>query len=200
MQHLRKGAKIKEIKFLNQDELDRFFSAIRIHGNLRDHAIFHLCYYCGLRASEIAIIKYSDFNTGNSSLFIRRLKGSHCSSVTLDSCRLKALKSHIRNVKYYNDDDSIFLSTHKMPIGRSSIYRLFDKYAKMAKIPKNKRHPHTLKHSMGVHLLDSGADVEDVREHLGHKSLKNTLIYIQYTPHRKRRLNEIVRKSRFICR
>lgn len=189
-----------EIRFLHQEHMDDLFYALKKDGNKRNIAMFHIAYFCGLRASEIGMIQHGDFNPGNNSIFIHRLKKSDSKAVHLDPDRLKVLKSFLNEKKYFSDNDPIFQSQRRMPISRYRVRELFIRYAKIAKIPKTKRFPHILKHSIAVHLLDSGADIEDVRQHLGHKNIKNTLIYAKYTSHRKRRFLQIVTNSRFICR
>lgn len=54
-------------------------------------------------------------------------------------------------------------------------------YGTIARIPKEKQHPHILKHSIAVHLAESGIDIKDLQYYLGHKNINNTTIYFQYT-------------------
>ncbi len=50
-------------------------------------------------------------------------------------------------------------------------------YGGEAKIPKEKRHFHVLKHSIATHLLDAGADLRFLQDWLGHANIQNTVIY-----------------------
>ena len=65
------------------------------------------------------------------------------------------------------------------PIHRSTLHLIFRKYAERASLPPEKRHFHTLKHSICTHLLDAGADVGFVRNWVGHANIQNTLVYAQ---------------------
>jgi integrase/recombinase XerD len=59
----------------------------------------------------------------------------------------------------------------------SLIYQLFRSYAATAGIPQNRHHPHVLRHSIAVHLMNAGWDLADVQKWLGHASIASTLIY-----------------------
>jgi site-specific recombinase XerD len=66
------------------------------------------------------------------------------------------------------------------------------RYGAAAELPADKRHFHVLKHSTGTHLLsDRGLDVAEVRDHLGHADIRNTMIYARIT---NRRRNDIGRR------
>jgi site-specific recombinase XerD len=54
-------------------------------------------------------------------------------------------------------------------------------YAGKAKLPEDKSHWHTLKHSIAVHLAESGADVKELQNYLGHKKIDSTMVYFQFT-------------------
>ena len=48
-------------------------------------------------------------------------------------------------------------------------------------LERERAHPHTLRHSRAIHLLDSGANIILVSNALGHKNIKSTLIYLKYS-------------------
>ena len=55
------------------------------------------------------------------------------------------------------------------------------RYATQANIERDRAHPHTLRHSRAIHLLDSCANIILVSNALGHKNIKSTLIYLKYS-------------------
>jgi hypothetical protein len=59
-------------------------------------------------------------------------------------------------------------------ISRSQVFRIFQRYATEAGLPRRKRHPHVLKHTIGTHLVDAGMPLPQVQVHLGHASLAST--------------------------
>lgn len=69
----------------------------------------------------------------------------------------------------HNDPDSPLFS-----ISRIQLYRIFRRYATEAGLPRRKRHPHVLKHTIGNDLVEAGVPLPKVQVHLGHASLSST--------------------------
>ncbi len=67
-----------------------------------------------------------------------------------------------------------FPSDEVFNISRRQVHRLFQRYATEAGLPRRKRHPHCLKHTIGTDLVESGLPLPKVQVHLGHKSLAST--------------------------
>jgi site-specific recombinase XerD len=88
--------------------------------------------------------------------------------------------------KYKNSEGNhyLFISPQSLHGSMSSyaVQKRMKIYCEHADIPSEKAHPHTLRHSVGIHLLEKGKDVHYVSFHLGHTSLKTTMIYLQLAP------------------
>jgi integrase len=180
--------------YLTVPEKDRFF---RVCTDVRDRAIFKLLYFCGLRASEIGKLQMSDYRQGSSlnldRLMIRRLKGSVSGETALVPAAAQALRAWVR--KRGIQPGCLFPSRQKGPISRSRIFRLMQRYCKLANIPPEKAHPHTWKHTTCVHLLvDKKEGLLDIQKHVGHASVASTMKYLSLTSEfdesRIRRLSE----------
>ena len=77
-----------KIKYLTQQEAYSLFKTIEntyTSHSLRDLVIFRIAYRCGLRVSEIALLKMQDYNASKGELYCRRLKGSNNNTLRLDS-------------------------------------------------------------------------------------------------------------------
>jgi integrase len=166
----------REPIFLTQDELGRLFQAI---GNRRDRALWLIAYRHGLRASEIGLLRREDVDLDNYRLRIFRLKGSLGGLHPLQPDEVKALRAYLRTRK--DDNPVLFLSKKGNPLHRKTLDWLMRKYGAAADLPKEKRHFHTLKHSIATHMLEANGDVMFVKDWLGHKNIQNTLIYAQLT-------------------
>ncbi len=177
---------MKKLNYLSQEELKRLLKVVKSE-SVRDYAIFLLAYRHGLRASEVGLIQVEDIDFHRQKIFIKRLKGSLSGEQLMWPDEVRAVKRYLKIRGKY--PGPLFLSRNKNPISRGQLHYLFVKYAEKAGIPPHKRHFHTLKHSLAVHLLDAGADVMIVKELLGHKNIKNTLVYAQLTARKRDELH-----------
>ncbi len=182
----------REIKYLTKEEFERLIKIFEAGENYynenndnylfkyygRDKLIFLLAYECGLRATELSTLKIKDYHEKSREIFCRRLKGSKNNTIRLTLKTSKLLKEHI---KKRNREGYIFLSRKSTPLTRQHLTRLCKKYFKVANIPEEKRHFHTLKHTAGVHLAEQGLDIKEVQYILGHRNIENTLIYFDFT-------------------
>ncbi|EEG78376.1 tyrosine-type recombinase/integrase [Dethiobacter alkaliphilus] len=173
---------MQTVKYFTQDELASLFKAIKKKKSkywLRDYCIFRVAYRCALRASEVGLLTVAEYNAQRSELYCNRLKNSQNNTIRLDDETKKALEKYIRD---YGIDDCLFPSQVSKPISRQTLDLLMRKYCKVAKISdKKKWHFHSLKHSVAVHLADSGLDVKELQHYLGHKNVNSTLVYFQFT-------------------
>lgn len=196
-----------EIKYFYQSEVVKLLKSIESTKDnnkywLRDLCIFKIGYICALRASEIGLIKVSNFNCQKGELYCKRLKGSHSNTIRIseiDKNITNQLKKYIKEYRL-SEDDYLFLSQHKKPISRQSLDKLIKQYCNAAKLTDpSKWHFHTLKHSIAVHLAETGLDIKDLQYYLGHKNVANTLIYFQYTSVQQKFMYSKIKSSNSIA-
>lgn len=174
------------IKFLYPDEKKRLFQAIyedtsKYH--IRNKAIFYIAEYAGLRASEIGLIKLTDINMEKKEIYFKRLKGSNNNTLRiLEPAVYSSLLEYLR-YRENNGIESIYLfvSQKGNPISRKTLDAIMKNYCRTAHIPKDKAHMHTLKHTRAVDMAELGLDTKEVQYWIGHKSIKNTEVYLQFT-------------------
>ena len=182
------------VKYLTQEEAQRFFS--KIHDR-RDRALFKLMYDFGLRASEVGKLTLENLDLDRGRIWIHRLKGGNSGEYALFRDTNKLLKLYLqqRNNDLY---PMLFRSRNKNPISRRRIDSLFKHYGKKAKLPEQRRHSHTIRHSIAVHMLDAGQSQEAVKDRLGHKSIKSTDIYAQISNYKREAIGKEMERSREI--
>ena len=185
---------MSKITYLIQDEIKKIFSVIK---SRRDKALFRIAYRHGLRASEVGLLRRSDIDWDRMKIYVHRLKGGLSGEQIMDTDEVSELRSYLRQRK--DNSEVLFLSKKGNPLGARQLNNLMKNYCDAAGIPKEKAHFHSLRHSIGVHLMDAGADVLFVRDILGHKNIQNTLIYAQITSARRDEIHrQLLGSSRIV--
>lgn len=171
------------ISYMTAEQLDRFLRAAKEQGP-REHAMFLFAVAHGARAQEICNLKLSDVNFGNEQVHIERLKGSLPSTQTLLKVKGNALfdeKSVLKTwlaVRKPDAGDYVFNSQKSIQLNRVTVFKLFRKIAKSAGLSEALQHPHVLKHTAAMLLVQQGANAFLIRQALGHKSFDSTLAYV----------------------
>lgn len=190
--HFMARATESKIKYLTQQEAAKLFNSIEKPENIhavRDLALFRIAYRCGLRASEIALIKMEDYNAKKGAIYCKRLKGSCNNTIRLDTKTKNALDKYIAENNISSSSEVLFKSQKNNPISRQALDYLMKKYCSLANIDDRKKHHfHALKHTTAVHLAESDMDIKELQWWLGHKAVTNTEIYFQFTTKQQERM------------
>jgi len=173
---------------LSMEDAVRFIETPDIATDLgkRDRAIIEFLYATGLRVSELVGIdlKDIDFRERMVRVIGKRKKER---IVPFHEYALQALMLYLEDVrpKFLNrcpiterDNEVVFLNYQGTRLTTRSVGRMIDKYIKQC-ADIHHISPHSLRHSFATHLLDSGADLRDIQELLGHARLSTTQIYTQ---------------------
>lgn len=157
---------------LTKEELRRLLGAARAVRE-RDWLMILVAFHHGLRASEV--IGFTPDAVKDGYLTIARLKGSLKTTQALVASEDPLLDEKTALLKYVEK------STPGRPVfdvSRVTFWRVVKKYAEMSGVPAHKAHPHVLKHTIAMQTIGK-AGVENVRQHLGHKSLSSTGAYLR---------------------
>lgn len=138
----------------------------------RDKLIIEIFYSTGLRREELINIKIQDifFQEGLIKILGKRSKERLIPILPSLSKNLKNFISNNNNSKY------LFETKKLKKISVSTVYRLINKYFRLVS-SKVKVSPHVLRHTFATHMLNNGADINTIKEILGHSSLYSTQIY-----------------------
>ncbi len=151
----------------------------------RDRAILEFLYATGVRVSELVKLDLKDIDYENKSVLVmgKRRKqrivpfGDHALAALKNYLQIRLNFLHNAPVAE-RDDRAVFLNYQGTRITTRSVGRMVDKYIKQC-ADIHDISPHGLRHSFATHLLDSGADLRDIQELLGHARLSTTQIYTQ---------------------
>lgn len=144
---------------------------------LRDKLILSLLYGTGIRLSELMHLKDADIHTSE---FLIKVLGKRNKERIVPYPRslnqlIEEYKSE-RNRLFGSPTECLLLTEKGKPVYEKLIYRVVNKYLSMV-TTLDKKSPHVLRHSFATHMLNRGADLNAVKEMLGHANLSATQIY-----------------------
>ena len=156
---------------------------------LQDHLLLALLYQCGLRRAEVIALRPDDVDLDRRQLRIRG-KGNKERLVPFGP-GLAELIERLQQLRTYAPDESLLQTARGKPMYPKHVYNLVRRYLGGV-TAEEKKSPHVLRHSFATHLTEGGADLNAVKELLGHSSLAATQLY---THTNLARLREVYRQA-----
>ncbi|CAN5658892.1 tyrosine recombinase XerC [soil metagenome] len=174
---------------LSMEDAVRFIETPDLNTDLgkRDRAILEFLYATGMRVGELVKLNLKDIDFREK---LVRVTGKRNKQRILPfgEPALQALMYYLNETRpvFLNncppadrDEHAVFLNYQGTRITTRSVGRMVDKYIKLCSEINRDISPHSLRHTFATHLLDSGADLRDIQELLGHARLSTTQIYTQ---------------------
>jgi type 1 fimbriae regulatory protein FimB len=174
----------QRISYLSTTQLESLLKAAKECGN-REWAMFLFAVCHGARASEIANLRLTDVNLKEGTVHIARVKGSLESLHQMSAVKGNAIFNEAAAFKAWlaerepDGDNFVFNSQKSTQLHRVTVNHLFRKVAKAAELPASLWHPHVLKHTTAMLLVEAGTNAFLIRQQLGHKSFDSTLAYVR---------------------
>ncbi|HNP69450.1 MAG TPA: tyrosine-type recombinase/integrase [Aequorivita sp.] len=147
---------------------------------LRNRLIVELFYSTGIRRAELINIKVTDVSFAQKTLKVLGKRNKERIVPILPTV-LQSINDYLQQrseLGSIKDTDALFLTQKGVKIYETLVYRIINSYFSKAS-EKVKKSPHILRHSFATHLLNEGADINSVKELLGHSSLASTQVYTQ---------------------
>lgn len=159
-------------KLLNQVEFDDTFEGIR------DKLVLELLYGTGIRLSELINLTYNEVNL--TSGYIKVLgKGKKERIIPLHNTLITLIQFYEKKKKDQGIENictNLIVTDNNDKCYPMFVYRLVKRYLEVISSIE-KKSPHVLRHSFATHLLNKGADLNAIKELLGHSNLNATQIY-----------------------
>lgn len=179
MKYLKQQKKLYISNVISESDYNRMLDVVT---DKRDRAIIILLANTGLRVSEALSLTTNIIK--DDVILVKGKKGKY-REVFLSHKLKEILKDYIENYRIKSSRDKLFTG-RKGALKRQSINKILLKYAKKARIRKDKAHPHALRHLFGKRLADKGISLDVIATYLGHEDIKTTVIYT------KRNRNELM--------
>lgn len=183
-------------QYVEQKDTELLFKNVEfpegVEGQMEE-LIMELFYNTGIRLSELINIRYADIDFGQKTLKVLG-KGNKERLVPLGLHLLQKIERHqrLRQKEGRGDSKDYLLVTAKgKKLYPKYVYLLVKKYLSLV-TTINKKSPHILRHTFATHLTNKGADINAVKELLGHSSLASTQVY---THNNIEKLKEVYKKA-----
>lgn len=160
------------------DDVIQLLSEEKGFEGLRNRLIVELFYATGIRRAELVNLKISQVSISEKTIKVLGKRNKERIIPLLPSIEL-TLNQYLREreeLSIIEDEEFLLLSKKGIKIYETLVYRVINSYFSKAS-EKVKRSPHILRHSFATHLLNEGADLNAVKELLGHASLASTQVY-----------------------
>ena len=178
----KSGKKLPQ--FVQEKEMNQLMDTSFFSNNfegIRDKAIISLFYGTGMRLSELKGIHVNDLNIKERVVKVLGKRNKE-RLIPYPSETSKDLTDYIkqRNELFGNSNSYLFITDKGEQVYDKLLYRIVRKYLSLV-TTMEKRSPHILRHSYATHLLNRGADLNAIKELLGHASLAATQVYTHTT-------------------
>lgn len=149
---------------------------------IRDKLILETFYSTGIRVSELVNLKHADIDLYSSQIKVLG-KGNKERLIPVIPSLINSFRCYFEEKKkigYTSNDGMVFITDKGKKVYPRLVCRLVNFYLSTT-TSVNKKSPHVLRHTFATHMLNNGADINALKELLGHTSLAATQVYTHNT-------------------
>ncbi|MBS1625213.1 MAG: tyrosine-type recombinase/integrase [Bacteroidetes bacterium] len=170
--------------FVEKNGIDKLMKEVEFPESFegaRDRIILELLYGTGMRRSELLGLRETDLDSYHSQVKVLG-KGNKERIIPIQPELRDAVKEYIthKNAHITHPSLYLFVDDEGRQLNASRVYATVKKYLNLV-TTINKKSPHVLRHTYATHLMNNGADINAVKELLGHASLAATQVYTHNT-------------------
>jgi integrase len=176
------NSELRTREHLTEAEVEKLIAAAKHnrHGH-RDATMILVAFRHGLRASELADLRWDQIDFNTATLHVRRVKRGTPATHPIRGDEMRAL----RRLQREQDPKSpfVFTSERNAPFTTAGFARMIQRAGEAAGFAF-KAHPHMLRHACGFALANKGHDTRALQAYLGHKNIQHTVRYTELAPTR----------------
>jgi integrase/recombinase XerC len=172
-------------QFVEEKDTSNLFSEVEFSEGFKgdtEKLLLEILYNTGMRKAELICLKEHQIDISNGQIKVLG-KGNKERIIPISKILMNDIKLYIaekRRLISRLEESFLFVTDKGKPLDPKQVYNIAKKYlAKVTTI--DKKSPHILRHSFATHLMNNGADLNAVKELLGHSSLAATQIYTHNT-------------------
>jgi integrase/recombinase XerC len=169
-------------QFVEEKDMERLFTADLFADDFegwRDRTLLELFYATGMRLSELRMLTFADFDLYNHQVKVLGKRNKE-RIIPLGHTFLHIFNRYsglfMEKFDTYIQNNFVFVNVKGKQLAPKNVYTIVRKYLDMITTIE-KRSPHIIRHTFATHLLNRGADLNTIKELLGHSSLAATQIY-----------------------
>ncbi len=163
---------------------------------IRDLAILSLLYETACRVQELIDLKRGDVSLKAPATVVVTGKGNKTRVIPISDNAASIIKKYIQIYEISDSTAYLFTNKNSKALTRAGVAYILNKHSNTARKLNSPLfgnaiiHPHVLRHSKAMHLLESGVNLIYIRDFLGHSSVTTTEIYAKTNPEIKRKFLE----------
>ncbi len=171
--------------FVEEEKMNLLLEGFRFGNDfkgIRNRLIIEVLYITGMRQSELIGLEDSSIDLHELSIRVTGKRNKQ-RIIPFDRAYLEAFREYIRLREQEYPDRGytcFFITDRGLPIYPKFVYRVVTSYLRLV-TTMDKRSPHVLRHTFATHMLNRGADLNAIKELLGHASLSATQVYTHTT-------------------
>ena len=165
--------------FIEKSKMDELLDEIEFPDTFegtRDKLIIDMFYMTGMRLSELLSVRLVDIDFVNSVVKVLGKRNKE-RIIPLPPVLLRNLRIFAQNNRI---KDLLFINFEGKMLSPKNVYNIVNKYLSMVSSIE-KKSPHVLRHTFATHMLNNGADINAIKEILGHANLSATQVYTHNT-------------------
>jgi len=165
-------------QYLKQQDMESLFSEIVFtedFSGFRDRLILELFYATGMRLSELVELNESSILVDSIKVLGKRNKERIIPVTNLMGVRISEY-IELKRKEFPNSSGSLFVTDKGQKIYQKFVYRKVNHYLSLV-TSQGKKSPHVLRHTFATHMLNNGAELNAIKEILGHANLSATQVY-----------------------